>query len=276
MLAFVLGAAYTSAQTPVWIDPDGDQYFTVEGLHPVQNFDFPRMITEIALSGRISLNESNRIIAELPVLFLSSKTSEFGLISIDDNLNVEFGNILLGYEIGELDPRGGLRGVFGVRIPLIDDNIENLETVLAGVSVDPNRIGAFLPETMTISAHGIWHTDRTEPGVGFMTRAGLSAWMYTGDAEGVDNEFLLDFEPVGELRFEETRIMIGPSLHYSLTSDPALFSDNLIATMNGTFIYRRGGLNYAGTLSIPLTDNYDFHHVVLEIAFGFNSTDDDE
>ena len=275
MLAFVLGAAYSFAQTPIWIDPDGDQFFTVETLHPIQNFDFPRAITEFVLSGRLSLNESNRLIAEVPILFLSSKTSEFGLISIDGNLDVDFGNILLGYEIGELNPKGGLRGVFSARIPLIGDNIENLETVLAGISVDPSRIGAFLPDFTTLTGHGIWHTDRSEPGLGFMARAGLTGWIYTGDADEIENEFLLDIEPAGELRFEESRIMVGPSLHYSLTNDPAPFSDNLIAAMNGSFMYKSGGLNYGGRISIPLTDNFDFHHAVIEIAFGINSEGDD-
>ncbi len=275
-LLFVMSAAYATAQTPVWIDPDGDQMFTAEVFHPIQNISFPREITEIVLSGRLSLNESNRLIAELPILFLSSKTSEFGLISIDGNLNVDFGNIMLGYEIGEIDRKGGLRGVFGVRLPLLSDDIDNLETFLAGISVDPQRIGAFLPETMTLSAHGIWHTDRSEPGVGFMARAGLASWIYTGELEDVDTEVMLDIEPVGELRFEETRVMIGPSLRYSLTSDPGPFTDNLIATMNGTFMFKSGGLNYSGRLSIPLTDNYDFHHVVIEIAFGFSSSDDDD
>ena len=183
LLALAVAVGRLSAQE-MWLGPRDGASIAVEAMQV--NFTWSGMLdlgsggvqqdfgsTALFFTGRLPVWSGTALVLELPVSY-GSFTADNGFGNHESISDFAIGNPYVGVE-------GGLRGSsvfgeFGVRLPVMSET--KLASALVGLFSDLDRMDAFVPDIVTVSAFMNVRAGGNE-GFRFRLRAGPMAWFAT-------------------------------------------------------------------------------------------------
>lgn len=261
-LAVALGAALWTAspagaqtfhlpaapEKGVWMEASYADLKPVEfGGIEVLEASFPT--TTWFLSGRVPINDRWRALVDVP--FAHARASFAGGPKQSSSV---LGNPYLGVEYLT---RGSLVVETGVRLPLTTADEESFADVVAFLA-DFQRGEAFLEDVVPVSG-AVTYEHGFSNGMSLRGRTGVVGLFYTGEAEDVDNEALIDYGLLATYPAGHARFGLGLYGRWWATElfEDGGFSDNSVHHASLSADYQIGRVRPGVSVRMPLDSDYD-------------------